>query len=893
MLKEVLLLFFVVFQICFSIQASFITSFQTNIDGSPSATDDVWLEFSNPVPESKEFTICHWIKIKYYNNDFAACLWSYCGIERADEEMKCLQLCLTGDLSTANQNLLIQGWIHVQKGYQLYTFAKLKSYHHRKWSHFCWSLSVTNKRSWFYHNGVLLGTELIEVEKSDMALMGSEVMHETSFIFGQEPDALGGYFDKSQAFIGELSEFNIWNHTLKESNISAMASCEALLKGNVLAWEKSNLIIEKVQVQDLPDNTMLCADEYRYAIFPTRVKFPEAKETCEAHGGSVALPKSDKDSTMFLRIVSKHKKECIEKGNQPVANAIWIGARKLDGVWWDDSTANRKAIRLNYSNEFQAGSSYDSSCTYMRDDGTWKEGSHNLCYIYLSLCTLCQITNQPLLTLKGACERSGMDWNYYPQIDDSNLIKKYEGYKKMNILFHESTGMWTFTPKSQYVPNFVASLSTIGLTKKHLAGLTHWSIDDPTCHVKNAHYPLTISVCKFPFEFTCGSGLCIEISKRCNEKKDCLDGSDEDLCSLIQFPDSYDKANAPGPEGNDNILNIEIKSRLVKINSINTINMMNVFTLELDLKWHDNRLKFSNPTKNTENMVTAEEAQKIWTPLQDIIHENAIVGNIEYDKATVIKLIPIQAEQGNPAHSRENVLFNGTYNPLKLRQRMKVKYDCVFDVRKFPFDRKNCLAIIKINRPKVTALSFVGDTFVRYEGPSFVHQFSIGRIKSNINNTDESTKFIITVPMMRIVTNQLLNKFIPTFLLWLFGYATIFIDLDNFSDRFMGSATALLVMATLLNSINADLPKTSYMKLIDLWFLWHVVSLFAILIYHIVIDRVCNHLEAKTTKSEVVSFSSLVEEKYITFRRLNILVISSFPILNFIFYIIYFYQSII
>ena len=263
------------------------------------------------------------------------------------------------------------------------------------------------------------------------------------------------------------------------------------------------------------------------------------------------------------------------------------------------------------------------------------------------------------------------------------------------------------------------------------------------------------------------------------------------------------------------------------------------------------------------------------------------------DKATVIKLIPIQAEQGNPAHSRENVLFNGTYNPLKLRQRVKVKYDCVFDVRKFPFDRKNCLAIMKINRPKVTALSFVGDTFVRYEGPSFVHQFSIGRIKSNINNTDESTKFIITVPMMRIVTNQLLNKFIPTFLLWLFGYATIFIDLDNFSDRFMGSATALLVMATLLNSINADLPKTSYMKLIDLWFLWHVVSLFAILIYHIVIDRVCNHLEAKTTKSEVVSFSSLVEEKYITLRRLNILVISSFPILNFIFYIIYFYQSII
>lgn len=890
--KKVFLLLILVFQIHVNLQETFITSFQTDIHGSPSASDDVWLEFSSPVPKSKEFTICHWIKIKYYNNDFAACLWSYCVVEKAEEQMKCLQLCLTGDVSTANQNLLIQGWIHVKKGYQVYTFAKLKSYHHRKWSHFCWSLSVIKRKSWFYHNGVLIGKEQIEVETSDAALRNSDAMHGSSFIFGQEPDSLGGYFDKTQSFIGELSEFNVWNYTIEESDIFAMASCEDFSKGNIIAWEKSNLIIEKVQVRDMYDPTMLCANEYRYAIFPTKVKFPVAKEICEAHGGTVALPKSDEESAMFLRIVSKYKQECIETSNQNVANAVWIGAKKIDGLWWGESTDNRAAIRLNYSKEFQTGSSYHSSCTYMRDDGTWKEGSHNLCYIYLSLCTLCQITNQPVLTLKGMCYHSEMDWNYYPQIDDNNLIKEYEGYKRMKIVFSESTGMWIYSPMTQYIPNLAASLSTIGLTKKHLAGLKYWSIDDPTCHVKNAHYPLSISVCKFPFEFTCGSGLCIDISKRCNEKKDCSDGSDEELCTLLQIPASYDKANKPASEGNDNVSSIEIKARLVKINSIDTINMMNVFTVEIDFKWHDHRLKFSNPTMKSENIITAEQTQNIWTPLQDIIHENAIVGNIEYDKTKLVKLIPIQAEQGNPAHSRENVLFNGTYNPLQLRQKIKVKYDCVFDVRKFPFDGKDCLAIVKINRPKEAALHFEGNTFVRYDGPSFVDQFSIGKITSNINNTNESTKFIITVPMMRIVTNQLLNTFIPTFLLWLFGYSTLFIDLEDFSDRFMGSATAVLVMATFLNSINADLPKTSYMKLIDLWFLWHVVSLFVILIYHIVLDRVRKHLEKNKSSNKVFSFSSLDDKQCTTFTRLNNILISSFPVLNCMFYGIYFYQSI-
>merc|ERR1712077_38920 len=97
--------------------------------------------------------------------------------------------------------------------------------------------------------------------------------------------------------------------------------------------------------------------------------------------------------------------------------------------------------------------------------------------------------------------------------------------------------------------------------------------------------------------------------------------------------------------------------------------------------------------------------------------------------------------------------------------------------------------------------------------------------------------------MSRIFINQLLVNFIPTFLLWSFGYSTLFIDIENSSDRFMGAGTALLVIATLLNAINADMPKTSYLKLIDVWFLWHIFNTFAIIASHIVLDRMRKQLQ--------------------------------------------------
>ena len=72
--------------------------------------------------------------------------------------------------------------------------------------------------------------------------------------------------------------------------------------------------------------------------------------------------------------------------------------------------------------------------------------------------------------------------------------------------------------------------------------------------------------------------------------------------------------------------------------------------------------------------------------------------------------------------------------------------------------------------------------------------------------------------------------------LWLLSYSTLFIKLNDFNDRFIGTVTALLVMTSLLGSINMTLPRTSYFKFIDLWFLWYIANIFSIITFHIIVD---------------------------------------------------------
>ena len=50
---------------------------------------------------------------------------------------------------------------------------------------------------------------------------------------------------------------------------------------------------------------------------------------------------------------------------------------------------------------------------------------------------------------------------------------------------------------------------------------------------------LNINACDDLHEFNCEDGSCIPIEKRCDSKIDCVDGSDEGTCIMIDVPNYY------------------------------------------------------------------------------------------------------------------------------------------------------------------------------------------------------------------------------------------------------------------------------------------------------------------------------------------------------------------
>ncbi|XP_062321784.1 neuronal pentraxin-1 isoform X2 [Osmerus eperlanus] len=59
------------------------------------------------------------------------------------------------------------------------------------------------------------------------------------FILGQEQDTLGGRFDATQSFVGEMSDVQMWSHVLTAQDIYGLASCGSHLSGDVFTWSEA------------------------------------------------------------------------------------------------------------------------------------------------------------------------------------------------------------------------------------------------------------------------------------------------------------------------------------------------------------------------------------------------------------------------------------------------------------------------------------------------------------------------------------------------------------------------------------------------------------------------------------------------------------------------------
>lgn len=65
--------------------------------------------------------------------------------------------------------------------------------------------------------------------------------HVQSWLVLHQQDTMGGRFDVTQSFIGELSDLQFWSRVLTANEIYSQATCESHLVGDVLSWSEESV----------------------------------------------------------------------------------------------------------------------------------------------------------------------------------------------------------------------------------------------------------------------------------------------------------------------------------------------------------------------------------------------------------------------------------------------------------------------------------------------------------------------------------------------------------------------------------------------------------------------------------------------------------------------------
>ncbi|XP_053545408.1 neuronal pentraxin receptor [Bombina bombina] len=98
------------------------------------------------------------------------------------------------------------------------------------WHHICVSWTTRDGMWTAYQDGKKKGS-------NDNLSAWHPIKPDGVIILGQEQDTLGGRFDATQAFVGDVAQFNMWDRALSAAEIEGIANCTSPFPGNLIHWD--------------------------------------------------------------------------------------------------------------------------------------------------------------------------------------------------------------------------------------------------------------------------------------------------------------------------------------------------------------------------------------------------------------------------------------------------------------------------------------------------------------------------------------------------------------------------------------------------------------------------------------------------------------------------------
>jgi hypothetical protein len=271
------------------------------------------------------------------------------------------------------------------------------------------------------------------------------------------------------------------------------------------------------------------------------------------------------------------------------------------------------------------------------------------------------------------------------------------------IHYSDSSNQWILTDAKSNVTAVSDATKVSYVLGKH-----EWTVSNDVflCH-KGQPYTtlLKLSGCNPEGEFTCDDGQCVTMEQRCDQLPDCRDESDEMNCQLLVLKKSYNKKDPPitSVSSSDRTIvpvPVHISINLLKIVSMEEVQHKIDFQFGIILEWKENRAIYQNLKAETSlNALTQEDISQLWLPY--VIYANtdmkeAVKLEDELNTAIVV------TREGNLTRlgievTDETEIFEGKDNKLAMYQTYTKSFQCLYNLRKYPFDTQVRKSHIKTN----------------------------------------------------------------------------------------------------------------------------------------------------------------------------------------------------
>ncbi|XP_068246314.1 uncharacterized protein [Palaemon carinicauda] len=695
----------------------------------------------------------------------------------------------------------------------------------RSWHHVCFSVNLRNRRYYLAYDDIFLERQLPDTGTGPLRILGGGRL-----VIAQELDAFEGGLNVRQSIHGDIADLQIFSKALGPSYLKMYVNCELPVADvkPLLSFQNitSFVVRGSTEISEIPIEEICKEEKETLVMLPEKRIFRTARDACSRMKSVLAIPDTDVENTEMYDAVIRFDKQCVDA----YGSLYWVGGYgELDTGKWYRFSDNTEITYTNFAPGYENVQD-DKKCLTV--------GGEVFPYVWFATnceyltCPLCNFTDTASFTVRGLCKDTLLD-RHMTIYGYKHQRPYFDGLFYTSIYWNNASMSWMLNSR---IDEELHGEMKISMEDEYPVGVKTWNITGDKC--KENPVEVLITACNST-EYTCNDGMCITKPQRCDMTIDCPDKSDELDCNIILIPVGY-STQLPPPKTGDEPLDIRIFIGVTSVREINILGFKVALDVILELRWIDRRLRMKNLRTNTEaNKV--QDPENVWQPTLQIGDGSRSLADLNPRSKTLMVEKRSDAIPDDETRVHEDEIYLGSDNTMYLYEVHTIGFTCQFQLQRYPFDKQLCsltFRLIDVSSDFVVltqdglGVDFLGQKrLLEYEITSVTMEF--------INNTgDIELGQKVDLELRNLYGYYISNTYVPTTLLVIICYLTLYFDIDDFTDRIMVSLTSLLVLSSLFTQTSQTIPKTAYLKLIDLWFVVLIIFVFLIVLVLVIIENV-------------------------------------------------------